>query len=540
MYTKRIEPLQSRILIALLLFMVFPICGFGKKKNVPPPVMDSIQTARFMDSIHRLYLNEVDFIIDRIENTYISGRRGMSDEEWNRRAAIVRDKAVHANNRWEYVYACRYLNLLKDDAHFKFPDEGMFNREGFFTENDSVFPLWVQTWKDGTVYNVKDYTGVVPPHARILSVNGRSAREMALENRSIAPGEEVYAMAWMNADCEAGSRSWPNFANYLFMEKMKAPFEVVYVRQGNHRPDTVTLKALTRQEKHISYRKEDKHDVKESRGFPRKPITYQNVGDGIGVLSINSFWGKRWAAMLLFGKDWRYKRLLRRAMRRIDRDNIKDLIIDVSLNGGGMTDNIYYTLDYFTDRPIEMNSVYHVTDNNRELIQTNIERSETIKESDRERLVEYVGILESGTVFCTDTVCDLQYLPSRPKHGFGGNVYVLTGHQTYSAAQMFARYCQTLGIGPTAGQHCGGYNEITGNAASETLPRLSYLEFKVPFGSVRINKNDDPYDYPPVDIPIDHPFEEWLKRENRSLDRLIGMIRNGTAAASASGPASPK
>lgn len=101
----------------------------------------------------------------------------------------------------------------------------------------------------------------------------------------------------------------------------------------------------------------------------------------------------------------------RRAMRRIDRDNIKDLIIDVSLNGGGMTDNIYYTLDYFTDRPIEMNSVYHVTDNNRELIQTNIERSETIKESDRERLVEYVGILESGTVFCTDTVCDLQYLP---------------------------------------------------------------------------------------------------------------------------------
>ena len=82
MYTQRIEPLQSRILIALLLFAVFPICGFSKKKNVQPPVMDSIQAARFMDSIHRLYLNEVDFIIDRIENTYISGRRGMSDEEW--------------------------------------------------------------------------------------------------------------------------------------------------------------------------------------------------------------------------------------------------------------------------------------------------------------------------------------------------------------------------------------------------------------------------------------------------------------------------
>ena len=93
---------------------------------------------------------------------------------------------------------------------------------------------------------------------------------------------------------------------------------------------------------------------------------------------------------------------------------------------------------------------------------------------------------------------------------------------------MFARYCQTLGIGLTAGQHCGGYTEIsTGNTAKITLPRLSLLEFEVPFGVTQICKEDDPYGYPPVDIPIDHPFEEWLKRENHSLNRLIEMIRSG-------------
>ena len=500
--------------------------------------------SNYSDSVKYICNDEIAFIIDHIENTYISGRRGINDEEWNKNKSIIYSQLQNFFDKGMegyYVYVWRYLNLLKDDAHFKFPDDGMFNRWGYFKKDDYLFPLWVQTWKDGSVYNVKDYKGVIPRFAQILSVNGRSAKEMALMNRAIGPGEEANAMAMMNAKYEANPASWPNFANFLFMEGIRAPFEVVYIRPDNNRQDTVILGNISREEMYRQFKKSgDKRKVKSEVGFGKKPIVYENLGDGIGVLSIKSFWGKRWAAMLLFGKDWRYKRLLRRAMRRIDRDNIKDLIIDVSLNGGGMTDNIYYTLDYFTDRPIEMNSVYHVTDNNRELIQTNIERSETIKESDRERLVEYVGILESGTVFCTDTVCDLQYLPSRPKHGFGGNVYVLTGHQTYSAAQMFARYCQTLGIGPTAGQHCGGYNEITGNAASETLPRLSYLEFKVPFGSVRINKNDDPYDYPPVDIPIDHPFEEWLKRENRSLDRLIGMIRNGTAAASASGPASPK
>ena len=206
-----------------------------------------------------------------------------------------------------------------------------------------------------------------------------------------------------------------------------------------------------------------------------------------------------------------------------------------------MTENVYYTLNYFTDKPIDINAKYRVIDEGREKLQTNIEKSPYIKESDRERLIEYIGTLKDGTVFCTDTVCDLQYVPDHPKHGFRGNVYVLTGPLTYSASQMFARYCQTLGIGLTAGQHCGGYTEIsTGNTAKITLPRLSLLEFEVPFGVTQICKEDDPYDYPPVDIPIDHPFEEWLKRENRSLDRLIEMIRSGTAAASASGPASLK
>lgn len=84
--------MRNKVLVVLLAFTILPSCGFCKENNVQPPVMDSIQAARFMDSIHRLYLNEVNFIIDHIEKTYISGRRGMSDEEWNRRVAIVRTK----------------------------------------------------------------------------------------------------------------------------------------------------------------------------------------------------------------------------------------------------------------------------------------------------------------------------------------------------------------------------------------------------------------------------------------------------------------
>ena len=67
----------------------------------------------------------------------------------------------------------------------------MYNRYRIFLESDSILPLWVQTWKDGTVYNVKDYTGMIPTHAQILSVNGLDAQKTALEKRMMSPGEEA-------------------------------------------------------------------------------------------------------------------------------------------------------------------------------------------------------------------------------------------------------------------------------------------------------------------------------------------------------------
>ena len=37
-----------------------------------------------LDSVKRTCSDEIAFIIDHIENTYISGRQGINDEEWNK------------------------------------------------------------------------------------------------------------------------------------------------------------------------------------------------------------------------------------------------------------------------------------------------------------------------------------------------------------------------------------------------------------------------------------------------------------------------
>lgn len=511
----------------LLLFLLSFYGGYAQN-NVDQPIDRSFSNPLFRDTVRQVRFNEVNFIIDQIENTYISGRRGLTNEEWDRRVELVHKKlGDHFFKTKDYLFTWRYIGLLKQDAHFPFPDRGLLNREEAFSKTDTIFPLWVQTWTDGTMYNVKDYTGVIPEHARILSVNGNDAQTMALMNRAMSPGEDANAMAMMNVQYEADPLYWPNFSNYLFTEGIHYPFEVIYTAQGKGVPDTVLLSGISREAKYKLFKKSgDKRNIKAERGSKRKPVVYTNVGNGIGVLTINTFWGKRWASMLLFGKDWRYKRLIRKAMRKIDRQDVRNLVIDISTNPGGMTENIYYTLNYLTDKSIDIRQIYHVTDNNRERIKTNLSTSIELPKSDREYLVAYIDSLKEGTVFCTDTVCQLRYKPDEVKHRYQGNIYVLTGYQTYSAAQMFARYCQTFGLGQVAGQHCGGYNDITGNSAQIRLPSLGWMRFEVPYCADRICAEDDPYDYPTVDILIELNFNEWLHREDRSLDKLIEIIKN--------------
>jgi len=324
------------------------------------------------------------------------------------------------------------------------------------------------------------------------------------------------------------------------MRGYQPPFKVVYKAQGSDRPDTVVLNGMARGDIYKEFKKSgDKHRVRVSIGSHLRPIKYRNMKDGIGVLSINGMWGKRYAPLILFHRDWRYPRMLRRVMRRIDRDKIENLIIDLSICQGGMIENVYKTLDYFTDCPIDRTEIYRVTDDNREIVQALMSNDLLTPKADRRRLSDLVGGMKSGTLFRTDTLFSMQYQPRPRKHSYRGNVYILTGHPTYSAAQILVQYFQHLGIGRVAGQHCRGFTEVTsGSAPNIPLPRNSDMPFWVPVGKLTLfSGREDSYRYPPVDIPIDHPFEEWLKRENHSLDRLIGMIRNGTAAASASGTA---
>ena len=516
--------------ILSLCAVLFPLSGFGRETAAGTEPEPSPR-----DSVRQAYMDELDFIIDCIENRYSFRppryrRRGVATGGWKPCIAVLR--YIFAITRLCGGYGVTIACFL-DDGHFAFPDNGSFSRYELFAESQPIFPLWVQIWVDGSIYNVYDYSGVIPECSEIIAItkfyNGQRAQTFSGKGLGIGcmrltPGEPAYAFANGNSCHQPNPRDWASFTNFLsdfFDAAVGSRLQGTGCRTAGY---SHAGRNKTRRTVQTVQKTGNKRRAKEELGFARKPITYADMGDGVGVLTINSFWGKRWSHMLLFGKDWRYKRLLRQAMRRIDRDGIDRLVIDVSLNTGGMAENVFYTLDYLTDKPVDITYTYLITDECRETAKNNVDRSPYLSEADREYMMHYIDSVPDGTRFRTDTVRRMRYLPQRPTHGYDGEVYVLTSHQTYSAAQMFARYCQVLGIGKVAGQHCGGYNAVTGNAARVELPVSRWMQFQVPFREEVISPDDEPYAYPTVDIPIEHPFEEWLHRENRSLERLLRMI----------------
>ncbi len=483
----------------------------------------SIHNDSTLSELRLKFLTEIDTVIDYIENDYISERRGLSEEEWDRRIDMIYEKIKSCKNIYEYWKAFRYIGLLSQDQHFKIPDEGVYNRERFFKKTDIILPLHVKAWKDGTVYNVRDFNSIIPPLAQIISVNGVSAQEVTLLNRQLYPGEKLSAMSNLNSRLEKDPRYWCNFSNYFYFEGIKSPYEVKYIERGSSEIKTAVLHGKTRE--YLTKRCEGRAKfVDYLVGY--KAVDYTQINDSIGVLGINLFWGRNFFTMLVLNKDYRFPRQLRRAMRRIKRDDIKELIVDVRSNGGGLLDNVGKTVSYFSDSVSVYDCMIRVTNNNRKLIQEHGFISSHAKgKKEKARVYKAIGEMKEGVVFDRDSLLKTEAVRKTkvPKYRYSGNVYLLTSNYTFSAAQKFAQDFQRFNIGDVAGEPCGGYSAITtGNTYRRKVALADWIPIRIPMG---IDNYNHIYEYETVDIPISLEFDSWLVGKDKTLDDLINLIK---------------
>ena len=83
------------------------------------------------------------------------------------------------------------------------------------------------------------------------------------------------------------------------------------------------------------------------------------------------------------------------------------LIIGISRNSGGMTDNVHKTLNYFTEKSVDTNCTFSLTAGSRDKIKTVLPNKSCglwgLSEEQHQQLVAYVDSVPAGSYFTTDS-----------------------------------------------------------------------------------------------------------------------------------------
>ncbi|MDR1056935.1 MAG: hypothetical protein LBL90_14245 [Prevotellaceae bacterium] len=476
---------------------------------------------------------EVQYLLQKYAHCYVDTLRGMTSQQWNERVDKLWRKVNKAKDEEEYWYALRYFGALINDYHTKFPDHGLYNRNGIFWKSDTIFPIWVKTWKDGRVFVVKDYTFCIPEKSELLEVNGYPAKELALSLRELNFGEDRYAFSFGNEQEEGDVRVWTNFTNFLFCEKINTPFNVVYKEYNSNEVKTVTIRGLTREKIYNIYKSLDKGKVKENSNFSKTPVEYIKINDSIAVLDINLFWGKNPISFLLSNNDRRFNKLIKKSMKSVADDNIKHLVIDIRGNPGGYLGSVYKTMDYLTDSTYGTKDTYRVSKESKQAAIPVLKNGYKIvyNKAEKEKVKASLSIFENmpeGSLFPVDTLLPMKHNPEKLPYRYRGKVYVLTDALSYSGSIIFCNLIRATNRGVLVGEAPGGYSIVTGGPRIKIkAPYSNFIRMDVSYSQSKVYENNSSeYHYLDMDYLIETEFDEWINNKDTKLDKLISKIQS--------------
>lgn len=475
---------------------------------------------------------EAEKLLEQYRAISIDPLRGMTQSEWDAAASEFVARIDSAKTATERFYAMRYFGALSRDGHFDFPDGGVFNRNKIFQKSDIVFPVMVRTTDDDRVFVVRDYTGSIPEFVELIEINRLSVSKLSHAQHLLTGSEPNYAYAWLNERDERDFREWSMFANYLFCERIEGPFTIKYVSEGQ--PKEVTIAGMKRGELH----KLSKPERKGIRSMPLlgRVMEYRRHSDSTAVLDIDYFWGKNPLTFIFSETDNRFERILKRNMRRIDRDGITNLVIDLRSNAGGYAKNVYTLMSYLApDMTFDDRQTYRVSEaarvDNRgaRILESALKMTHGKNDLElQKRTVEVYRSMPDGTLFREDTLMTMAWRPAqKPSVHYRGRVWVLTNATTFSASVIFCDHFRKSGRGLIAGEAPGGYSQVTGGARIPIRSHLaSFMPMYVPH-AVSSPTGAVSYEYLVPDIPLENDFECWLRGGDNRLEALLYMVDKG-------------
>ncbi len=223
---------------------------------------------------------------------------------------------------------------------------------------------------------------------------------------------------------------------------------------------TVQNISITDWKKH----QKDNREIREKLMAKGEPYEYQNIGEGIGILSVYGFSTSNFNSYNLF---------LQKTFKQIKRDSIHSLVIDIRGNYGGwpkIASELFHYIygNYFktmAKSSVKVSQAYQdVFYKAYPILKMN--KPTGLK---RRHFVDILAIVknEPGTFIHESEFFNEE--PIEERYEFSGDVYLMTNRDSYSAASSFASTFQCYNMGIIIGEETGGTKIFRANSIYQRL-----------------------------------------------------------------------
>ena len=202
----------------------------------------------------------------------------------------------------------------------------------------------------------------------------------------------------------------------------------------------------------------------------------------------------------------------------LDRYQIRNLVLDLRSNGGGNVSVSNLLTRYIVDHRFKLaDSLYAVTRNSTygKYIQNNLWNRLSMSVITRKKAdgKYHFGYFEH------------HYFKPKKDHHYSGNVYVITGGNTFSATTLFADIVKGQKNVLLVGEETGGgaYGNTAWMIPDATLP-ITGIRFRLPVFHMVINKNYTKGQGVMPDVPVGPSLESIRNGEDPKMEKVRELI----------------
>lgn len=395
---------------------------------------------------------------------------------------------------------CGHTSVMVSKRYEKYSDT---------IKGKTIFPFSVKVWDDSVAFISSIYKNISIRRGDMIdSINGLSVKDLLDTMYRFMPadgGNLVARNQLLSSSTYFGSL-------YTALYGWQKQFDISYTDSAGYKKQIV-LKPLPVKTDSLSAKQQKvtakKKEISKAERLKNARQLEVNTDSGYAVMQLNSF-----------SEKLQLKRFFRRSFSELKKKQIKNLIVDLRLNGGGRVDNANYLLRRLTDRKYKAGDSLYAT-------------AAKLKYSPYIHNSVGVNLFIRANTSNKNGRRHFRYFerhifkPKKHNH-FNGQVYLLSGGRSYSASTMVLGILKGQPHVTIVGEPSGGaaYGNSAWQIPVATLPGTR-VRLRFPLFRYVMNKSL-PHDGQGVqpDIYAGTNLEAIRKGKDYKMDKVKELIKS--------------